>query len=225
MAAKPAPSDLAVVVEAVSKGLREGTREMTDFVAAQTSGIKEERSDFKLERVELSRLITELRGQVRDGDIALRAAESKNLDRDVAFRRLENENERHKAWLGKISEFIDLTKVLGTEVAHAFGTSRAVKALKEDSTGATTVCEVPPAEILMKEIIADLKPATISILWSKAGHAMLPLLASKSFLHNAFQFSEDPEVKGPLFADLGPSAVPRLLALGEAAGLFPPRSK
>lgn len=200
----------------------EGASQVIALGTAQSSSA----SDASMRREEsLSKRYHDLQDRYDALHKELQAERIKNGDNAVALER--EKNVATKAHLNRLSqkEAIEATKEL-TEKLTKLLTMKAVagQLAAGASNAAPSIADRPPIESLIESLIRDLSPATLALCYGKVKHALLPLLAQKTFLvsaYNAFVSPPSTEMMAALAVDLGggPEAYDRISAIARAAGL------
>lgn len=215
MPAKPAKTGDVALAEALGKALKEATGGANDFIAQQTGALADQHKRAREREEDYERRIKDLREQLDKADRDLREERSKNLDRDVAFRRLELEGKKQEELIKKLGEGLDIIKIVGKGALAAYANRKHAPEL-----GAGSTSEIPATERQIAALIDDLSPATLRILYDKARPALLPALADKAFLVSAFPLMDGAVIEA-MKRDLGEAeAVRRIQDFARSAGFM-----
>lgn len=217
-AAKPFEN---VSIEGITKLCRDLSKETNEFIAVQTQANAEAAKAAREDRAELKADATSLRAELGEARRALQVEQAKNLDRDVAFRRLENEKAAADATNKLLADALGIGGKIGLGIVAHLSNPKAPPGLASGGAPTTEATGQPTAEVLIDELIRDLKPDTIAAAYGRLKPAILPLLAAQQFILASFNTLVASDVAGMLDRDLGGGveATRRLSAIARAAGL------
>lgn len=222
MASKPAKTGEVATIEAVAKVAAAATREQAEFLSLQTAGIREERASYVLERAAALDREQRLREELRAAQSELATERAKSLERDIAFRKLDNDRAEAEARTKQIAATFERMAAMGLQ---AFMATQAAKGGGNTPTlGAgtaephSTAHQGPELERLLDGLIRDLSAETLSKVYGKIRPVFLPLLKPE-FLHAGFLvIGRDEEIGNALRKDLGATTTQRISELAKAAG-------
>lgn len=220
MAGKPAKSSDVATIEAVAKVATAATREQAEFLSLQTAGIREERASYVLERAAALDREQRLREELRAAQKELSDERAKSLERDIAFRKLDNDRAQAEARTKQIADTFERMAAMGLQAFLATqGAKGGAPALGAGTAEPhSTAHQGPELERLLDGLIRDLSAETLGQIYAKIRPVFLPLLKPE-FLHAGFMtIGRDEKIGDALRKDLGATTTQRISELAKAAG-------